>query len=379
MKSRQDRFVALLMLLPTFILLGIFVYFFLGKTVFYSFTDWGENPSEPALSANVQLENVGLQNYENLMTDMVQAMFRNSLTNIFFFFFFFVLGSVLIGLLLTIILDQRVRGERFFRIVFLSPMALSFIVTGTIWRWLLQPDGGLNYLPTVFGLKPLRFSWLNSLEVVFQFDWSSVPAYISAAAFALLAFLAVRYALHQRWHSSRLIFALGFVVILIILSGFWDLVWPQLDAPAAETSFAPKGFNAALIGIIVAAIWQMSGYAMAVFTAGLRGISDDLREAAQVDGCNELQTYTYVLLPQLRPLMISTILILAHTSLKIFDLIFVMSGPDSSRTVVPGILIYTKGFRQNSFAQASAIATVLLVFAVLIIVPYLYLRLRSND
>src|SRR5215216_5686581 len=133
MKSKEDRLTALLMLVPTFILLGIFVYYFLGKTIFYSFTDWGENPLEPALAENVLRDNVSFQNYENLMTDMVQAMFRNSLTNMFFFFFFFVLGSVAIGLLLTIILDQRIIGESFFRIVFLAPMALSFVVTGTIW------------------------------------------------------------------------------------------------------------------------------------------------------------------------------------------------------------------------------------------------------
>jgi glucose/mannose transport system permease protein len=77
--------------------------------------------------------------------------------------------------------------------------------------------------------------------------------------------------------------------------------------------------------------------------------------------------------------MVSAIIILAHTSLKIFDLVFAMSGPDNARTVVPGILVYTKGFRQNSFAQASAIATILLFLVVIIIVPYMYVRLRAND
>jgi glucose/mannose transport system permease protein len=379
MKSKEDRLVALLMLLPSFVLLGIFVYFFLGKTVFYSFTDWGENPEEPALSENVLMENIGFQNYENLMSDMVQAMFRNSLTNMFFFFFFFVLGSVAIGLILTIILDQRIIGESFFRIVFLAPMALSFVVTGTIWRWLLQPDGGLNDLPTLLGFEPFTFNWLNSQEVWFQFDWNSIPQYLSFAAFALLAFLAVRYALRQDWRSMHLMAVLGILVLLIFLTGIWDKLWLPLDVPTAEAAFAPKGFNAALIGIILAAIWQMSGYAMVVFTAGLRGISDDLREAAAVDGCNEFRIYTHVLLPQLRPLMLSTIIILGHSSLKIFDLIFVMAGPDSARTVVPGILIYTKGFRQNSFAQASAIASVLLLLVIAIIIPYLYIRLRSDD
>jgi len=76
--------------------------------------------------------------------------------------------------------------------------------------------------------------------------------------------------------------------------------------------------------------------------------------------------------------MVSTIIILGHTSLKIFDLVFAMSGPDNARTVVPGILVYTKGFRQNAFAQASAVATIVLLLVIIIIVPYLYVRLRDN-
>ncbi len=379
MRSRRDRLIALLMLLPTFILLGIFVYFFLGKTVYFSMTDWGENPAQPALSETVTRQNVGFQNYENLLTDVIQSMFRNSLTNMAFFFVFFVIGSIGVGLLLTIILDQRIVGETFFRTVFLSPMALSFVVTGTIWRWLLQPDGGLNYLPTVFGFAPIRFNWLNSQEIWFPFMWNNVPRYLTFAGFAILAFLAVRYALRQQKRSAYLMGALAALVILIFISGLWDRIWLPLDAPEAEMTLAPEGFNAALVGIIIAAIWQMSGYVMAIFTAGLRGISDDLREAAQVDGCGEIKLYTHILLPQLRPLMISTIIILGHTSLKIFDLVFAMSGPDNARTVVPGILVYTKGFRQNSFAQASAIATIVLLLIVIVIVPYLYVRLRTHD
>lgn len=114
MRSRQDRLIALLMLVPTFILLGIFVYFFLGKTVYFSTTDWGENPSQPALAETVIRENVGLQNYSNLMTDVIQAMFRNSLTNMFFFCVFFVAGSIGVGMLLMILLDQKIFGETFF-------------------------------------------------------------------------------------------------------------------------------------------------------------------------------------------------------------------------------------------------------------------------
>jgi glucose/mannose transport system permease protein len=379
MRSRQDRLTALLMLMPTFILLGIFVYYFLGKTIYFSTTDWGENPAKPALSETVILDVVGFQNYENLMTDIIQAMFRNSLTNMFFFFLFFVIGSIAVGLLLTVILDQKIAGETFFRTVFLSPMALSFVVTGTIWRWLLQPDGGLNYLPTVFGLEPIRFNWLNSHDIWLQFTWGDVPRYLTYAGLGILAFLAVRRALRQDWRSVGFISTAAALMVLIFAAGLWDRIWLPLDVPEAEASIAPKGFNAALVGIIIAAIWQMSGYAMAIFTAGLRGIPDDLREAAQVDGCSTIRMYTHIILPQLRPFVISTVIILGHTSLKIFDLVFAMSGPDNARTVVPGILVYTKGFRQNSFAQASAIATIVLLLVVIIVVPYLYMQLRSHD
>ncbi len=379
MRNRRDRFIALLMLMPTFILLGIFVYFFLGKTIYYSTTDWGENPAQPALSETVIRQNVGLENYQNLMTDVIQAMFRNSLTNMFFFFVFFVIGSIGLGLLLTLILDQKIVGEAFFRTIFLSPMALSFVVTGTIWRWLLQPDGGLNYLPTVFGLEPFHFNWLNSQEVWLQFTWDKVPLYLTFVGFALFALLAVRRALRQDWRSLGFIVSLAVIVILIFISGLWNYIWLPLDVVQVESSIAPKGFNAALVGIIIAAIWQMSGYVMAILTAGLRGIPEDLREAAQVDGCSSLRVYTHIILPQLRPFVISTIIILGHISLKVFDLVFAMSGPDNARTVMPGILVYTKGFRQNSFAQASAIATIVLLLVVIIIVPYLYMQLRDHD
>jgi glucose/mannose transport system permease protein len=261
----------------------------------------------------------------------------------------------------------------------LAPMALSFVVTGTIWRWLLQPDGGLNYLPTVFGLEPFQFNWLNSQEIGFQFAWDSVPRYLTFAGFGLLAFLAFRHALRHDCRSAGFVGMLALLVVLIFAAGLWDRVWPPLDAPAAELVMAPKGFNAALTGVIIAAVWQMSGYAMAIFTAGLRGIPDDLREAARVDGCTEIRMYTAILLPQIRPFVMSAVIILGHISLKIFDLVFAMSGPDNARTVVPGILVYTKGFRQNSFAQASAIATMVLFLVVVISMPYLYVQLRDND
>ena len=169
------------------------------------------------------------------------------------------------------------------------------------------------------------------------------------------------------------------IVLLIFMSGLWPLIWPSLDSAEAEQAIATKGFNAALIGVIIAAVWQMSGYVMAIFTAGIRGIPDDLREAARVDGCTEVDVYRYVILPQLNPFVVSAMIVLGHISLKIFDLVFSMSGPDNARTVIPGILVYTKGFRQNSFATANATAVIMLLLVAVIIISYLWAQLRTDE
>lgn len=378
MNSRKDRMIAFLMVLPSLLILGIFVYYFIGRAIQTSFTDWGENPDRPALQIDVVKEFVGFENYDNLMSDMIQSNFRMSLVNTFFLTIFFVAGCIIVGLFLAILLDQNVGGEGFFRTVFLFPMSLSFVVTGTIWRWMLQPNGGINVLPTYIGLPKIEFSWINSQDVWLQFSWVDVPQYLTWLGLAIMAFIAVRYALQKNWRSTGFAVTVCIIILLVFMSGAWDTIWRPLDFPDIEPSISPKGFNAALVGVIIAAVWQMSGYTMAMFIAGIRGISEELREAARVDGCSELDVYRHIILPQLNPIILSAMIILGHISLKIFDLVFAMSGPDNSKTVVPGILVYTKGFRQNSFASASAIAIIMLFLVAIIIVPYLWTQLRDD-
>jgi glucose/mannose transport system permease protein len=379
MRSSRDRITAIVMLLPSLILLAIFVYVFIAQAIAQSMTDWGNNPAQPPLAANVVKNFVGLQNYQNLMTDVLEFNFRNSLTNTFFFTLFFVAGCLGVGLLLALLLDQRVKAEGFFRTVFLFPMALSFVVTGTIWRWMLQPNGGINILPQVlFGLEPIRFTWMNSREVWLPFNWPDVPRILTFIGLAILAFMAVYYTTQRRWKPLRYVIGAAAIILLVFAAGLWDYIWLPLDTPEAEPAIAPKGFNAALVGIIIAAVWQMSGYTMAMFLAGIRGIPEELREAARVDGCTEIGVYWYVVMPQLNPIILSAMIVLGHISLKIFDLVFAMAGPDNAQTVVPGLLVYTEGFRANSFASAAAIAVVMLFAVAVLIVPYLWSQLRER-
>lgn len=374
MRSTRDRVTAFLMVLPSLILVGIFVYGFIFQTIATSLSDWGVDPLM-ALSADAPRNFVGMQNYEAIMTDLLEFNFRTALINTFYFTVFFVLGCLTVGLLLAILLDQQIVGEALFRTVFLFPMSLSFVVTGTIWRWMLQPNGGVNILPTFFGLEPLTFRWMNSREVWFTFAWGDVPRNLTYTGLVILGFLAVDALLKGRRRRMSYLLGGAAVILLVFLAGIWDYIWLPLDVPAAES---PKGFNAALLGIIIAAVWQMSGYTMAMFLAGIRGIPEELREAARVDGCSEVGVYRHIILPQLSPIMLSAMIVLGHISLKIFDLVFAMAGPDNAQTVVPGLLVYTQGFRQNAFAKAASIAMIMLLFVALIIIPYLWTQLRES-
>jgi glucose/mannose transport system permease protein len=369
MKSR-DRLVAFLMLLPSLLLLGVFVYGFIGRTAWVSLTDWGINPAQ-ALALNPELSFRGLANYQRLFTSGLEVRFRQDLVNTFFFTIFFVVGCLALGLGLALLLDQKVRGEGFFRTIFLYPFALAFIVTGTIWSWMLQPGGGVNRLPTLVGLPSLPFRWLSSRQQVWRFDWQNLPAYFAAALALLLLWLAWR-AWRRRGSAGR---GAAYAVAALVAIG-----WAAAGTPGAQ--ILPRselhGFNLAFIGIIIAAVWQMSGYTMALYLAGLRGIPDELRQAARVDGASEFQLFRHVVLPLLSPITLSAVIILGHLSLKIFDLIWAMAGVDNATTDVPALLMYLRSFRANRFAEGAAIAMVLLVLVALVIVPYLWSVLRSG-
>lgn len=372
MKLTRDRTTAILMILPSIVLLGVFVYGFIFQTAWTSFSDWGRNPAQ-ALALHPQIELIGWQNYRELFTGFIDVRFRQDLVNTFFFTIFFLAGSLGLGLSLAFLLDQDIKGEGFFRTLFLFPMSLSFIVTGTVWRWMLQPRGGVNVLPTVFGFEPWTFRWLTDRRQVWQFDWNDLPS-ITGGLLAIIL-LAVAISAWRYRHRRRA--AIAAVSALLLASWAATLGRSVMLLPSFMGSEL-HGFNIAFIGIILAAVWQMSGYTMALYLAGLRGIPGELREAARVDGANEIQLYRHVVLPLLQPITLSAMIILGHISLKIFDLIFAMAGADNATTDVPALLMYLTAFRGNQFGKGAAIAMVLLVMVAAVIIPYLYRSLRSE-
>lgn len=306
----RDRVLSLLMIAPSVIAIAIFVYGFIGWTSVVSFTRWrGLNPD---------FSFVGFDNYNRIFG---MARFQTDIRNTIFFTLFFLLGCLGVGLLLALLLDTRIKGEAVFRAIFLFPMALSFVVTGTVWQWLFSPGEkgdptGLNLLLKNFGL-PVYQNWSITADVV------------------------------PGWQT--------------------DLLSTRIGMPIA------------LIPVLIAAIWQMSGFTMAMYLAGLRGISDDIREAARIDGASEWQVLRYVVLPLLQPITLSAIIILGHISLKIFDLIVTQTGGGpGNATDVPGIFMYETTFKSNKYAEGSAIAVVMLLLVAVLIVPYLIYNARQE-
>jgi glucose/mannose transport system permease protein len=280
----RDRLIATLMVTPSIVAIAVFVYGFIAWNGWASLTAWrglGRMNSFGPVSFPAA-DFVGFQNYERLFSN---SRFQIDLRNNAIFTVAFLIACIVLGLLLAIFLDQRISGEGFFRNVYLFPMALSFVVTGTIWRWLFLDLG---------------------------------------------------------WITDR---------------------------------------DRALPAVIVAAVWQMSGFTMAMFLAALRGIPEELREAARMDGATEVGIYRHVILPLINPIILSALIILGHISLKIFDLVFVMTGGSPTlgfATEVPSIYMLQLTFKDDLFARGAAISTIMLVLVAMVVVPYLWTNLRAE-
>jgi len=309
---RVDRLVPFAVLAPSVAAILVFIYGFILWSTVVSLSRWqGIVPD---------LTFVGFRNYATIFTSY---RFQSDLRNTIVFTIFFLIGSLVIGLLLAVLLDSRVRGESFFRTVYLFPMAISFVVTGTAWQWLFVPGTpqeptGLNLLFRKLGL-PVFIAWSTTSEV---------------------------------WPG-----------------GGWQPDWLRV----------PLGIPLAMLPVIIAAIWQMSGFTMAMYLAALRGIPDELREAARVDGASEWQVFRYITFPLLQPVTLAAVIVLGHISLKIFDLIMTQTGGGPGfATDVPGIFMYETTFKSNKYAEGAAIAIVMLAMVSVLIVPYLIWRLRTE-
>lgn len=316
-----DRIIAPILLAPSVIALLIFVYGFIGTSIWISLSNW--RSARPDWSFADPLFSV----YDRLFQT---PRFQTDLRNTIIFTILFLIVAVGIGLIFALLLDQKFPGSVLFRNIFLFPYALSFIVTGVAWRWIFNPETGINLL-----FENLGINWLLS--------WIGLGP------------------IHPRWLTNP------------DVAGDLRTVIPGLDG-----IFTQLGIPLALIPVVIAGAWQLSGFAMAMYLAGLSTISGDIREAAQLDGASSWQIYRQIIIPLLKPVTISTLIILGHVSLKIFDLVFAMSGSGPGfATDVPGIFIIEQTFRANRYDLGAAASIVMLVLVALIIVPYLVRSMRD--
>jgi glucose/mannose transport system permease protein len=241
-----------------------------------------------------------------------EQRFQADLRNVTVFTVLFLLVTVVGGLVMALLVHHVVVAKGLFRTVFLLPYALSFIVTGVAFRWIFNPSSGINVWLGDLGVKNLP-KWSTDTTVAFTIHYAG--------------------------------------------DGFW-----QIDL----------GIPRAIIPIVIAAAWQLSGFAMAMYLAGLASIPEEELEASSMDGAGYFQQLRYVILPQMWPVTVTCLILLLHTSLKIFDLVVSMSGSGPGFvTDVPGIYVYDMMGRANRYDKGTAAAIVLLIMACIFVVPYL--------
>ncbi|BDU55475.1 sugar ABC transporter permease [Limnohabitans sp. TEGF004] len=270
----------------------------LGFAFIYGFMIWNGVLSVTASRMLPNYELVGLAQYAKLWE---MDRWWVALKNLAIFGVGYVGGAMALGVFLAVLLDQKVRAEGFIRTVYLYPMALSFVVTGTAWKWLLNPSMGLEKLMHDWGWESFRFGWLVDSEM-------------------------------------------------------------------------------AIYCVVIAGIWQSAGFAMALFLAGLRGIDDSIIKAAQIDGASLPRIYWRIVLPALRPVFFSTLMVLSHLAIKSFDLIMALtSGGPGYATDVPATFMYAMSFTRGQIGLGAASATMMLATVAALVVPYLYSELRGKS
>jgi glucose/mannose transport system permease protein len=282
----------LLLVSPSIVLVAVFVYGLIGWNAKVSTSDWRQ--------AQQTSEFVGLDVYRELQDDQRWDI---NVEHILLFTVTFIVGTLVIGAVLAFLLDKGVKGEGFFRAVYLFPMAISFIAAGIVWRWLMNPapgdrSSGLNVIFDKIGLGFLENQW-----------------------------------------------------------------WQDPDRGMAAMAMP--------------AVWALSGYIMALFLAGFRGVPEELREAARMDGASEYRVYRHVVFPHLRPVTLAALIILGHISIKVFDLIVAIGGKQLI-TEVPAVYMWVLIYDARDYAKGAAIATVLLVGISVLIIPYLLYTVRQE-
>jgi glucose/mannose transport system permease protein len=295
LRDRLRDYVPKLVLAPSFALVLVFVYGFNLWTLLLSFT---------SSKAFTNFHFIGFANYQKLWTRTFQtdppSSWYTAIVNMGLFGGLYVVFCLLLGLTLAILLDQKIRGEGILRPIYLYPLALSFIVTGTAWKLFLDPRIGLEKAVHDLG-------WTS-----FHFDW---------------------------------------------------VVNPRMM----------------IYCVAIAGVWQTSGFVMAMFLAALRGIDGEILKAAQIDGASAYATYRRIVIPIMRPVFLSAMIVLTHMAIKSYDLVLSVTGKNPGGAAeLPSTFMYSYTFTRDQMAVGSTSAVIMLMTIAAIMIPYLYSELREK-
>lgn len=276
-----------LLITPSALLVLVCVYGYIAFTFYLSFTTSTMMPTYELAGTGSYTRLVGLENWSV------------ALQNLWIFAGLYIFLALALGLTLAILIDQKIRAESAFRSIFLYPMALSFIVTGTAWKWLLDPGVGLERSMHLMGWTGFSFNWIKDSEM-------------------------------------------------------------------------------AIFCVVIAAVWQTTGFVMAMFLAGLRGVDSEQINAARVDGAKPWQIYWRIILPQLGPVFVSSFVILAHMAVKSYDLVIALTngGPGRS-TWLPSVFMYQYTFTRNEMAVGAASSVLMLIAVGVVVLPYLRSEMKK--
>ncbi len=236
---------------------------------------------------------VGIEQYVDLFDN---SRWQVAIGNLVIFAVGYLVFCLTIGILLAIFIDQRIRAEGFFRTIFLYPLAVSFVVTGLIWQWVLNPELGFENLMHHFGFANFKFDWIVSTEK-------------------------------------------------------------------------------SIYTIIIAGVWHGSGLMMALMLAGLRGISEDIWKASKVDAIPAWRVYWHIVLPSLRPIIFTAIVLGSISIIKSYDLVVAMTGggPGISSDL-PSKFVMDQLFNRANLGRASAAAIVMVMATLIALSPYYYME-----
>jgi glucose/mannose transport system permease protein len=281
--------IAKLVLSPSVVLIGVCVYGYIAFTVYLSFTASTIMPNLTFVGPEAYTRLMGLGNWEV------------SVKNLGIFATLYISICAALGLTLAVLIDRHIRAESAFRSIFLYPMALSFIVTGTAWKWLMDPGIGLERTLQGWGWSGFAFGWVKDSEL-------------------------------------------------------------------------------AIYCVVIAAVWQTSGFVMALFLAGLRGVDSEVLNAARLDGAKTWQVYWRVVFPQLGPSFISAFVILAHMAIKSYDLVIALTNGGPGRaTWLPSLFMYQYTFTRNEMSVGAASAVLMLAAIAIVVIPYILREMRQEN